>query len=177
MIDIKMVGSLGVVSNLEETMETVAELMYQSVRQNFVEGGRPARWLPLKQNPFGRTDAFHPPDKFVNNLEKSFTGGTATVYMGGNLPYARIQNFGGVNYVRATPEARKFFWRMWYNTNDEMWKNMALTEKAGFFIRIPARTFMMFQEEDIQKILELIGSGIIKFSTTGLIEESATITR
>jgi phage gpG-like protein len=163
MIDINIVGDISVVSNLHDTMKKVADLMRKSVDDNFANNGRPP-WLPLKPNIFGQTQAYQH-GVLRKSVRQENDGGTASVIAGENLPYARIQNFGGINYVPITDKSRRFFWYMWFTTRDEMWKSMALMGNAGMWVKIPARTFMMFQEEDITKIMELVGSGIIKFTS------------
>ncbi|WP_286747883.1 phage virion morphogenesis protein [Roseivirga sp. UBA1976] len=62
--------------------------------------------------------------------------------------YAQIHNEGGK--IPVTPLMRKFFWAMFYETGEEVYKNMAMTKKKE--IEIPARTFMAFSEALNRKI-------------------------
>ena len=52
--------------------------------------------------------------------------------------YSEIHNEGGI--IPITPSMRKFFWAMYYKTNNEDWKWLALTQ--GTSITIPQRKFM-----------------------------------
>ena len=62
--------------------------------------------------------------------------------------YAEIHNEGGE--IPVTPLMRKFFWFMFYETGEEVYKNMAMTKKE--VIEMPARTFMDFSEALNRKI-------------------------
>lgn len=57
-------------------------------------------------------------------------------------PYAEIHNEGGTIRLVITDKMRKFFWAMWYETQDSRWKAMALTKESSFIISIPQRKFM-----------------------------------
>jgi len=57
-------------------------------------------------------------------------------------PYSGLHNEGGVLTIRITKKSRKFFWYMFYKTNDLKWKMMALTKKESFQMYIPPRQFM-----------------------------------
>ena len=56
------------------------------------------------------------------------------------MPYAEIHNSGGE--LKVTPQMRKFFWAMYYKTQDSRYKWMALTEKETLTIHIPKRQFI-----------------------------------
>lgn len=79
--------------------------------------------------------------------------------------YMVLHNKGGKIKVPVTARSRKFFWAMWYNTEDDFWKNMALTKKKVLIITIPPRPFikkspvldrMVKQalEADLQKVFD-----------------------
>ena len=64
------------------------------------------------------------------------------VSAGEGLPYAAIHNEGGIINVQVTKKIRKFFWYMFYKTNIQKYKMMALTKKSSFRIRIPKRQYI-----------------------------------
>lgn len=64
------------------------------------------------------------------------------IVFGSNSPYAKIHNEGGIINVNLTPKARRFFWFMYYATNDTKYKWMALTKKDSLMIKIPKRQFI-----------------------------------
>ena len=61
---------------------------------------------------------------------------------GEKLNYAAIHNEGGTITVRVTEKMRKYFWAMYYKTQNSRYKWMALTEKETFTIHIPKRQFI-----------------------------------
>ena len=56
--------------------------------------------------------------------------------------YAAIHNEGGTITVKVTEKMRKYFWAMYYKTQDSRYKWMALTEKETLTIHIPKRQFI-----------------------------------
>ena len=56
--------------------------------------------------------------------------------------YAEIMNEGGK--IPVTKKMRSFFWAMYYETQEEVYRNMAMTKKKE--ITIPKRQFMGFSE-------------------------------
>lgn len=61
---------------------------------------------------------------------------------GTNVVYAYIHEFGGTITIPVTTKARGFFWAMWYETGDDMWKAMALSKKSVFKINMRARPYL-----------------------------------
>lgn len=149
-------------SNLTGTMKRVENAIKASVMETLVTGGR-QRWQPLQPNVFGRTQAFYPPNRLAMSVVSRSGEDFAEVSAGAGLRYAMAQHQGSVNAIPITMKSRKFFWVMFHRTGDPKWKNMALSSKDRFIIRIPPRPFVMFQMEDIENIIKLIGDGIIKF--------------
>lgn len=66
-----------------------------------------------------------------------------------NVDYAVIHNEGGTVTITITPEARKYFWAMYYKTKEERFKAMALSPKNSFKITIPQRQFAPIEGEDL----------------------------
>lgn len=75
-------------------------------------------------------------------------GSNKTTKTGFNL--AQIHNFGAKPKV--TERSRKFFFAKWKETKQSFWLSMARTKKTEF--NIPARPFLVLQDEDIVKISE-----------------------
>ena len=61
---------------------------------------------------------------------------------GEKLSYAAIHNEGGTITIKVTEKMRKYFWAMYYRTQDSRYKWMALTEKETLTIHIPKRQFI-----------------------------------
>lgn len=62
--------------------------------------------------------------------------------VGTNVVYAPIHEFGGTTMPSVTERMRKFAWAMFYKSNDEKWKRLALTRKSRLEIKIPKRPFI-----------------------------------
>jgi len=62
--------------------------------------------------------------------------------IGSKVPYAEIHEKGGTSHPKITTRSRKFFWAKYFETGDEKWKGMALTNKSFFNIKIPARPYL-----------------------------------
>ena len=58
------------------------------------------------------------------------------------VPYAAIHEFGGTINIPITVQMRRFFWAMWYETQEEKWKWMALTKKTAFKITMKERPYL-----------------------------------
>lgn len=164
MINFQVSGSLPVVNaDLSEKMKQIAKLMEDSIRQNFIEGGRPSTWQLTKEG----GNPFYPLGKLYNSIRSISDKNSATAWAGDGLIYARRQQLGGYANVPITEKSRSFFWMMFFRTKDYKWKWMALTQRSVFMVYIPPRPYVMFQQEDIAKILDLIGTGIITFEQIG----------
>ena len=61
---------------------------------------------------------------------------------GEKLSYAAIHNEGGTITVKVTDKMRKYFWAMYYKTQNNRYKAMALTKKTSLTIHIPKRQFI-----------------------------------
>lgn len=97
--------------------------------------------------PKRRDDASHKLLRLNFNLINSVAPTTVNknrieIEAGAGIPYAAIQNNGGIIKVRVTNRMRKYFWYMFYKTGKEHWKFMALTKKRVLRIKIPQRQFI-----------------------------------
>ena len=82
----------------------------------------------------------------LRNSLKVMERSSAAILFGSNSPYAKIHNEGGVINMALTKKARKFFWFMYYTTNETRYKWMALTKKDHLTIKIPKRQFIGHSE-------------------------------
>jgi phage gpG-like protein len=68
--------------------------------------------------------------------------------------YAEIHNNGGIINIPVTAKSRKFFWFMYKATKDPTYKNMALSKKETFAVKMPKRQFIG-ESEFLMKRLEM----------------------
>jgi len=87
----------------------------------------------------------------------SQTASRIEIIAGEGLPYAEIHNKGGVINVTLTPKARKYFWYMYKQTENQKWKWMAITKKERLTIRIPQRQYIGSSQELDKHINRIIG--------------------
>lgn len=146
--------------------QEIAELMEKSIKLNFTEQGRPSPWAELK-NPIVSHPILFSTGGLYGSIDSSARPGVAEAWA-----KATVHQEGSTHAVPVTEKSRGFFWMMFYRTGDEMWKWMALTKRMVFIIRIPGRKYVMFQEEDFEKIMEIVQTGVIIFRDP---EGSATI--
>lgn len=154
---------------LDEAMKGIAERMYRSVQQNFLEGGRPTKWIPRSTrltSPYMPGRLLMGSGALYDSINRNSGDSWAEVWAGFGLPYARIHQTGGVTHPTVSPKARKFFWAMFFTTGDEGWKWLALTKKMNLTVSIPARPYMILQDEDWEYIVKALGQRRVRVSTT-----------
>ena len=151
MLDTKITGTLPKINeDLTSVMEQVADIMFRSVQQNFIQGGRPNQWEPL--SPFGESSHLYKTGRMFSSIQLQWDGQSASVFIDtAKMPYARIHNDGGIIKHPGSDKFQAFMGA----------DGMVFTQGTKpHDIRIPQRKFMMFQEEDKTRILELVSSAI-----------------
>lgn len=139
---------------LPRAFDTIGKHMVRSVQINFERGGRPA-WPPTRS---GETPLVTTGKLYRTIVYKTDPGGV-TISGGQGLPYAGIHQFGGTVHPQVTEKSKKFFWAMFYETGEPMWKYMALKSVGDTLtINIPPRPYMMFQPEDVEFIRDVLKS-------------------
>lgn len=149
MIEISMTGTLPTFdeSALEQTMEDIADVMFRSVHRNFdLEGGsKQGPWPPLK---YSRQETpLVLSGRMRNSIYKQNDKYSAEVGVPDSIEYAGIHNFGGtINHP---------------GTSNGFGRGIKIPPHS---IRIPQREFILFQDEDVQDILNMIGNDLtVKF--------------
>jgi phage gpG-like protein len=147
--------------DLAPEMMRFSKFMLDSVRRNFIEGGRPTPWQALKM---GGPSALFAGGDLVRSITSASGDSWAEVSTSG-LPYARIHQEGGETHPTITQKSKGFFWWKFKETGLPMWKALALKYAVGekMTVNIPARPFMMFQEEDIDVAKSELENHIVNF--------------
>lgn len=167
MIDIQMTGNLPQLnSDFTEAMGEIGTLMFDSVAQNFISGGRPDQWTPLKT---GEASHLIKSGKMYQSLTMQSDGESAMVSIDTReIPYAAIHNFGGTIVVAARQkvsfEQRRYTGGFKKGQFMEGKVTVAGHKQKKYKIDMPQRQFMMFQEQDREKILEILSSAIFTTS-------------
>lgn len=158
----KMVARL---RSFDRALETIGALARESIRTNFAESGRPVKWKKLKTRsgqPLRETG------RLMNSIGKLVSGNT--VYVGTNVVYAAVHHFGAKKgsfgtfavkvgaYQRLTKQAfgKQLKFPVWATVSAHT-RHTALP-----WGDIPARPFMLLQDEDITDINSLLADWIME---------------
>lgn len=149
--------------DLTPVMAAFGGYMGRSIMKNFQQGGRPRPWIPSKRVSLGGKGKTLM-DKGILKSSIAYVAGPRSVAIGTSVPYARIHQLGGPEkdtLIRAKG-ARPLAIKRWGSTLIEISPKTgrALTRKGkpGIIFRrevtlkkgaIPARPFLLFQDEDI----------------------------
>ena len=157
-------------ANKKDALRTIGAIARESIRYNFRAGGRPNKWPASKRATGSRGQTLRKTGRLQNSITSTITGDS--VIVGTNVIYAAVQNYG----------ARKFsFGTVVAKVRAHSRKNSAGDIKVGrkkvaggvSFVRahtrtmklpwgdIPARPFMVLQQDDIVSIEAAIAKHII----------------
>jgi phage gpG-like protein len=138
-----------------ELMKAVSDILEETVVANFSQGGRPSRW-PDKVTPYGNyVPSFRGSSR--SRVVKSSGKDWARASLTDSRLYDFANEFGAKPRPHVTERSQKFFWHMYFETGNEMWKYMAMM-KVGRTLRptLPSRKAFVFQKEDIERINEML---------------------
>ena len=138
----KLAGRLG---NLAPVMRNIGEIVRTSIERNFEAGGRPDKW-PLSgrvKNEGGQTLSD------TARLRRSFTvrGYPDRAEVGTNDIKAAIHQLGGIIRAKNKPFLKFKIGNQWVQKKE---------------VRIPARPFLMVQDEDWPKMTQYLGKYFIE---------------
>ena len=120
----------------------IAITLVNFFKRNFKVGGfvdRPFKKWRKSRYPGKRGTTMVQSGKTRRDIKKlQVSPRKVVVGIGSHNKYAEIHNTGGK--IPITPKMRRFFWAKYYETENEFWKNMALTPKTE--IDVPQRQFI-----------------------------------
>lgn len=143
-------------SNLTPVMKIIGEIVNTSIRKNFEQGGRPQRWKPsLRVSREGGQTLIRKGASggLLGSLSVSANRNSATVTA--NKKYAAIHQFGGhtgPRIIRAK-NGKALFWPGARHP-------VKSVKHPGS--KIPARPFMLVQDEDWTEIKNVINQYLLK---------------
>jgi phage gpG-like protein len=145
----------------EEVWDDVGTVMLNSIMQNFTVGGRPP-WPPRKDKT-GKPLLGGRSGSLARSTHEGSRGDTyIEIVSGTGLPYAFVQALGGTIKQTVTPRQAGFFYAQFKTTEEEMWLAMYIKYRPRkgrtaptLIINIDPRQWMMFQEEDVENILQI----------------------
>lgn len=138
----------------------IAQYMENSVIQAMAQGGNP----PWERTKHGAIPRLY--DRFAHTVrsEVDVNNERVDIFVGEGLPDTALHHFGGDVFQVVTEKQRGFFWAMFYETDDDMWKFMALSK--SLLSHHPERTLMAFQEEDVDTINGVFAESLFVYSET-----------
>ncbi len=149
--EIRIEGSVPKITSMPEVMEKLSKKLEADVKEDQQKGGNPT-WKP-RIFPSGAAHLNY----ISKTLRRSSTKTSATVGWGEDLPYAVIHEEGG--QIPKTDRMRRFFWAKWYETNEDFWKNMAISKKS--VINIPSRPILPGIMDRANQYAEFIGQNVV----------------
>lgn len=145
-----------------ELMKSVGALLAASVKQNFASEGRPSQWVPSRAAMEEGRRTLTATGRLSRSPRVSSVGSTfVEVSTGEGLgKYPIYMNFGTGSQT-VSEQQRKFFWFKYFSTGRafKKWRAMALSK----IIRgNPARRFNVIQNEDVNRISQLMRDYILR---------------
>jgi len=166
-------------SNWTPVLKKISLLMYRSVIKNFEDEGRPVKWKPLsvltkfikshrsggrkERNPKILQDSGDLKKSIIPHIEEDSRN--ATVSVGSNLSYAKLQHYGGFG-TGGTVKISPFYRKSKGTAGNKKYiasnyvKGFTMTIKAGH--KIPPRPFMLIQKEDEEQIRKWVRGYVIE---------------
>lgn len=146
------------ISNRQPVMKAIGAIIRESVRTNFHEGGRPVKWKPSKRGNAdkvpGRTaGTLRDTGRLMNSI--TLIADNNRVVVGTNVEYAAVHQFGAKKFSFGTVAAQvKGHVRVWRGKNVQVKPHQRRMKLP--WGDIPARPFMLVQDEDLLDIKEVL---------------------
>jgi phage virion morphogenesis protein len=158
--DQTMTRLLAGVQDLSPVTRTIAQLLENSVRRNFREGGRPNRWPASKradgQGGYGNASGQTLVDtaRLMNSIVG--VGDSNSAMVGTNVAYASAHNFGIDKQI--TQQVRQHVRRITqaFGKPIELTAVQVKSHSRKRHLQLPQREFMLMQDEDWTDIQDVI---------------------
>lgn len=145
----------GHLANLRLPLTETALLARSSVLQNFVEGGRPQRWAPLKwprkRGSLGAAVPLTDNGILRASIRSNVVGNSVILSTGTHVPYAAIHHYGGTVHLPAITAAPGRALR-WVARDGAVIYRRRVRART---VTIPARPYMLLQEADVTAIVAI----------------------
>ena len=143
--------------DLTPALEEFATWMKSSVKENFVAQGRPQKWAPVQAHPGHRTILVDT-GALVDSTTAFVDGKTDVVLAAGGggqpAPKAPALQYGAQLHMRRSRSTGEFVTR-------RTRKNVSRGDVIGYGV-LPARPYLLFQEEDLTYFAVLIPEYVFK---------------
>ena len=157
-------GIMKKMADIKVPLKLAGNRMLYSVNRNFRDSGRPEKWKPLARSTLlsklmgGRSPLPLIRSGASGGLQGSITFRVTSnkLAIGTSVKYAAIHQYGGTTHPTVTKRMRGWAWHRFHETKDERYKAIALTKKTSLEVRIPKRKYLLFQEEDLKRIEDIL---------------------
>jgi len=133
----RLVGKL---ENPKPALIEIGAYMQRSIQRNFKEGGRPRKWPRSVRAKMQGGQTLMDTGNLYSSI--NYDASSKSVAIGTNTLYAPIQHSGGVISAKRAKHLT--------------YKIPGLGWRKSKSVRIPARPFLMFQEEDYKAIRRIL---------------------
>jgi len=139
----------------------IADVLVDSVRRNFTEGGRPVQWPKSKRVREHGGQTLRDSDTLFNSLAAHFDPAGRRVTVGTNTPYAAPLHYGVNRQVEQDVRAheRTIAEAFGKKLNKPMQVHVR-EHKRTTFLYIPERPFMLMQADDWATVREIVEARI-----------------
>lgn len=144
-------------ADFKKPMTIAAEYMRFSIENNFKEGGRPTKWPPSKRAQRQGGQTLRDKGRLLDSI--TYEAAEDSLRIGTNVKYARIHQFGGIipgGIIRATRSKAL----RWLGPDGKPRFAKSVNRPA---ITIPARPFLVVQDEDVEEIKSIIREYLMSF--------------
>ena len=146
-------------SDLKPALSAVGALIKESIRTNFAQGGRPSPWKKIKNR---QGQPLRDTGRLMNSITRQVTG--SEVRVGTNVIYAAVHHFGAkrgsFGTKMATVKQHSRTMHMVFGRRLKTPKSVTVgTHQRKMALPwgdIPARPFMMVQDDDLIDIIDIL---------------------
>ncbi|KJR41900.1 phage virion morphogenesis protein [Candidatus Magnetoovum chiemensis] len=146
------------VSDLKPAMEIIGAVVRRSVQNNFRAGGRPKSWKPsLRAKRTGKRTLIDT-QRLFNSI--TYRAAKSQVEIGANVKYAAAHQFGSNESALVRQHSRKVKSRDIKEGGRKTLSGIGIVKAHLRKMNIPARPFLLVQEEDWEEITKALKSFI-----------------
>lgn len=140
-------------------LEKMGLLLIGSVLKNFKAGGRPIRWKPSKRARREGGQTLIDTARLKNSITRRVAG--KTLYVGTNVAYGAIHQFGGRIHKNVTVSQHWRIMRQAFGRPVDARRISVGSHQRQMDIRIPARPFLAVQDADRRYMDRIVAEHVL----------------
>lgn len=151
------------VESFGEDADSIAQLLENSIRRNFIEGGRPAQWTPSKRAEDDSGQTLRDTNRLMNSIVGY--GSDRQVTVGTNVEYAAAHNFGVNEIITQQVRAHTRMITQAFGRDIGLKEVEVRAHERTVPLHIEQREFMLVQDEDWDDIKDILSLRINRLVT------------